>query len=85
MVLSASLPTLGAGTLKDRDDPKLFGTSKVRDGNQFVRMSNTVTGIQSPSARRSILQNVCYRLFKESSFGRYVPVLQRLSGRRYSQ
>ena len=29
MVLSDSLPTLGAGTLKDRDDPKLFGTSKV--------------------------------------------------------
>lgn len=28
MVLSASLPTLGAGSLKDRDDPKLFGTSK---------------------------------------------------------
>ncbi|KAG8808884.1 COPII subunit [Serendipita sp. 399] len=28
MVLSASLPTLGAGALKDRDDPKLFGTSK---------------------------------------------------------
>ncbi|KAG8861073.1 COPII subunit [Serendipita sp. 405] len=28
LVLSASLPTLGAGALKDRDDPKLFGTSK---------------------------------------------------------
>jgi hypothetical protein len=29
MVLSASLPTLGAGALKDRDDPKVFGTAKV--------------------------------------------------------
>ncbi|PVF93867.1 hypothetical protein CPB86DRAFT_876799 [Serendipita vermifera] len=28
MVLSASLPTLGAGALKDRDDPKVFGTAK---------------------------------------------------------
>jgi protein transport protein SEC24 len=28
-VFSASLPTLGAGALKDRDDPKLFGTAKV--------------------------------------------------------
>ena len=29
VVLSASLPTLGEGTLKDRDDPKLYGTAKV--------------------------------------------------------
>jgi hypothetical protein len=29
MVLSASLPTLGAGALKDRDDPKVFGTAKA--------------------------------------------------------
>ena len=29
VVLSASLPTLGEGALKDRDDPKLYGTSKV--------------------------------------------------------
>ena len=28
-VLSASLPTLGEGSLKDRDDPKLYGTAKV--------------------------------------------------------
>ena len=29
IVLSASLPTLGEGALKDRDDPKLYGTAKV--------------------------------------------------------
>ena len=29
VVLSASLPTLGEGALKDRDDPKLYGTAKV--------------------------------------------------------
>jgi len=29
VVLSASLPTLGEGSLKDRDDPKLYGTAKV--------------------------------------------------------
>ena len=29
VVLSTSLPTLGEGTLKDRDDPKLYGTAKV--------------------------------------------------------
>ena len=28
MVLSASLPTLGAGALKNREDPKVFGTAK---------------------------------------------------------
>lgn len=29
VVLSASLPNLGEGALKDRDDPKLYGTTKV--------------------------------------------------------
>lgn len=29
IVLSASLPTLGAGALKNREDPKILGTSKV--------------------------------------------------------
>lgn len=27
-MLSASLPTLGPGALKNREDPKMFGTSK---------------------------------------------------------
>ncbi len=30
MTLTATLPTLGEGALKARDDPKLLGTSKVR-------------------------------------------------------
>ena len=29
MALTANLPTLGAGALKNREDPKLLGTSKV--------------------------------------------------------
>jgi hypothetical protein len=30
MVLSSTLPTLGEGALKPREDPKLLGTAKVR-------------------------------------------------------
>lgn len=29
IALTASLPSLGAGALKNREDPKLLGTSKV--------------------------------------------------------
>lgn len=29
MVLSATLPTIGPGALKNREDPKILGTSKV--------------------------------------------------------
>ena len=29
MVLSSTLPSVGAGALKNRDDPKILGTSKV--------------------------------------------------------
>lgn len=29
IVCTASLPNLGAGALKNREDPKMFGTSKV--------------------------------------------------------
>ena len=29
VVLSSSLPSVGAGALKDREDPKVFGTTKV--------------------------------------------------------
>ena len=29
IVLSASLPSIGAGALKNREDPKILGTSKV--------------------------------------------------------
>jgi hypothetical protein len=29
MVLSSTLPTLGEGALKPREDPKLLGTAKV--------------------------------------------------------
>jgi len=42
IVLSASLPTLGEGALKDRDDPKLYGTSKVThpsSGNTAIRFN----------------------------------------------
>ena len=29
MVLSSTLPSVGAGALKNRDDPKILGTAKV--------------------------------------------------------
>ena len=29
MMLSASLPSLGPGALKNREDPKILGTAKV--------------------------------------------------------
>ncbi|KAF8315002.1 CPII coat sec24 protein [Clavulina sp. PMI_390] len=41
IVLTASLPTLGPGALKNREDPKLLGTAKesslLRDANSFYK------------------------------------------------
>lgn len=37
IVCTATLPTLGTGALKPREDPKVFGTSKVKDGRLCVR------------------------------------------------
>ena len=67
-VFSASLPTLGAGALKDRDDPKLFGTAKVclrMDFGQrclLVYRNQTSSNQQRHSTRRSlsIAQGVKY-------------------------
>lgn len=45
VVLSASLPSLGEGALKDRDDPKLYGTTKVTDlssGNAVVLLNGAL-------------------------------------------
>jgi protein transport protein SEC24 len=36
IVLSSALPSVGAGALKNREDPKILGTSKVRSVLQFL-------------------------------------------------
>jgi protein transport protein SEC24 len=37
VVLTSSLPTLGEGALKPREDPKLLGTAKVgNEVSQFI-------------------------------------------------
>jgi hypothetical protein len=38
MTLTATLPTLGEGALKPRDDPKLLGTAKVRHVRSKLRV-----------------------------------------------
>jgi hypothetical protein len=77
VVLSATLPTLGAGALKNREDPKLLGTPKVRAHRIFSYigmglMLSTRTGVVSSTSSLVILQNIRYRLLTSSNLRRYV-------------
>ncbi len=56
IVCSASLPTLGIGALKNREDPKMLGTTKVRRPTiayrAFIKLA---IGIIAPSSRGCVL------------------------------
>jgi len=61
MVLSSTLPSVGAGALKNREDPKVLGTSKVL-GSLHVVLPDLLTtymawvaGIWSVTSRFAVL------------------------------
>ena len=68
IVLSSSLPSVGAGALKDREDPKIFGTSKVCPCFLSLAVQDDsywpYLGINSPLPCFVILQIIRYRLLK---------------------
>jgi hypothetical protein len=85
-VLSASLPSVGAGALKNREDPKILGTAKVCFVSLTVCHSDTysIPGIGLVAGSFTVLQDFCHRLFSYSGFCGHVLVQRCLSGRRYS-
>ena len=61
IVLSASLPSLGAGALKNREDPKILGTSKVCLFGSLEPISiDFCLGIWITPSRVAVLQDVCH-------------------------
>ena len=82
IVLSASLPNVGPGALKSREDPKVFGTPKVRWFFTLRLVMLLITrppGISVTTSRIAVLQDVCHRLFTSTGFCRYVLVQRFLS------
>lgn len=81
-VLSSSLPSLGTGALKNREDPKLLGTSKVclaPTNCDALDFSHVHLGINLVATCFIVLQDVCHRLFTSTGFCRYVLVQRFIS------
>ncbi len=82
VTLSSSLPTIGAGALKNREDPKILGTSKVVIF-YVIQTSDAqvgVLGIRLAAVCVAILQDICYRVLSSSSLCRHVPVQRCIPG-----
>lgn len=75
-VLSSSLPSLGAGALKNREDPKILGTTKVccRFPSIFPSALTSLSGIRSSAGCIDLLQDLRHRMLARPSFGGHVLV-----------
>jgi hypothetical protein len=92
MVLSATLPGLGAGALKNREDAKALGTSKVCFIHETSRLSGLnielllfCLGIRIITVCHSVLQDIRDRVLESSCIGRYVFIQCCVSGCRDSR
>ena len=77
MVLSSTLPSVGPGALKNREDPKVLGTSKVRRDHTLDDISYKkycTQGIRLVASCKPLLQDFCDRMFARSGFCGYVSV-----------
>jgi hypothetical protein len=88
MVLSATLPGLGAGALKNREDAKALGTSKVCFIHETSRLSgllNYCLGIRIITVCDAVLQDIRDRVLESPCIGRHVFIQCCVSGCRDSR
>jgi protein transport protein SEC24 len=84
MVLTASLPSLGEGALKNREDPKILGTAKVSHLDKIVITSTHLLfhmpGVQLAADCQPFLQNFRHRVLPDADLGGHVPLQLKLPG-----
>jgi hypothetical protein len=78
MVLTASLPSLGEGALKNREDPKILGTAKVSHLDEIVitwtHFLFHMSGIQLATDCQPLLQDFRDRVLPDTDLGGHVPL-----------